>query len=280
MTAELDRSNSYVGLRYLKSGQDMLGRWVALIVCFFVAPTIVSISYVWDMATNGGILFLLAFAGVFGYCAKENGRLLYCIACESDVLRKFHNRLRPNTDFGDDAGSILANHVRNLNKIWKRSGKKHSRQDTLIEILHAKLKNEGSVVILASNVMITLGLIGTISGLISSIGGLQASSDVSGLMAGVGKAIEGMGIAFYTTLIGSMLGGITLRILHFYVDKQIDSFVFTMAEVVETRIIPSLRLSERNSDVRDITMATVAALREMNLLKGQYDEAEELSFPA
>jgi hypothetical protein len=151
--------------------------------------------------------------------------------------------------------------------IWKRSGKRHYSQENLVDILHAKLKNEGSIVVLASNVMITLGLIGTISGLISSIGGLQEVAGSSGIMSGVTRAIDGMGVAFYTTLIGSALGGITLRILYFYVDKQVDSFVFTMAETVETRIIPYLRVSERQDNVRDITMSTVNALRLMGLLE-------------
>lgn len=280
MSAELIKSldkNHYMGVRYLKKGQDMLGRWLLLLVVFFVLPTIFAFSYVAEMSRNGGFSFLVAFVAVFVYCTKANGCLLYRIACETDVLRKFHSTLLPNTEFNEHSDSILAIHVRNLHLIWKRSGKKHSRQDTLIEVLHAKLKNEGSIVILASNIMITLGLIGTISGLISSIGGLQAASGVEGLMGGVSKAIDGMGVAFYTTLIGSMLGGITLRILHFYVDKQVDSFIFTMAEMVETRIIPSLRLAERNADLRDVALATVSALRELGILKENENETTKFS---
>ena len=280
MSAELIKSldkNHYMGVRYLKSGQDMLGRWLLLLAVFFILPGIFAFSYVAEMSRNGGLGFLIAFVAVFVYCAKANGCLLYRIACETDVLRKFHGRLLPNTEFNEDSDSILAIHVHNLNLIWKRSGKKHSRQDTLIEVLHAKLKNEGSIVVLASNIMITLGLIGTISGLISSIGGLQAASGVEGLMSGVSKAIDGMGVAFYTTLIGSMLGGITLRILHFYVDKQVDSFIFTMAEMVETRIIPSLRLAERNADLRDVALATVSALRELGILKENENETTKFS---
>jgi biopolymer transport protein ExbB/TolQ len=276
----LDSSSCYIGLRYLNQGQDILNKWFMLMGAFFLAPVILSFSYVLDMARNGGFFFLMAFALVFVYCAKENFVILYRIANESNILRKYHSKLRPNTQFNEDEDSILCSHIHNLNLIWKRSGKKHSRQDTLIEILHAKLKNEGSVVILASNIMITLGLIGTVSGLITSIGGLQVGDDVNGLMDGVSKAIDGMGVAFYTTLVGSMLGGITLRILHFYVDKQIDSFVFTMAEVVEIRIIPSLRLCERKTDVREIAIATVAALRDMNILKENENESQELRISA
>jgi len=276
----LDKSNCYMGLKYLKEGHEMLGRWTLLLVGFFVFPCLLSIPYVIDMVRNGGIGFLAAFAAVFIYCVWVNGMLLYRISLETDVLRKFYTRLKPNIDFEEQSNSILAVHVRNLNLIWQRSGKKHSRQDTLIEVLHAKLKNEGSVVILASSIMITLGLLGTVSGLISSIGGLQSTSGVDGLMGGVSKAIDGMGIAFYTTLIGSMLGGITLRVLHYYVDKQVDSFVFTMAEMVETRIIPSLRLAERTADLRDIALATVSALREMNLLKENKDESAKFALSA
>jgi biopolymer transport protein ExbB/TolQ len=271
-----EKKNSYIGIRYLKSGREMVNNWVLLMVVFFLVPSLVFISYVWDMAINGGFLFLATFFLVFAYCAKENFKLIHRIACESDILKNHFRHLRPNTDFGEDNGSMLASHVNNLNLIWKRSGKKHSKQDSLVEILHAKLKNEGSVAVIASNIMITLGLIGTISGLISSIGGLNVGEDSGDLMKGVGAAIDGMGVAFYTTLIGSMFGGITLRMLHFYVDKQVDAYIFTMAEAVEVKIIPSLRMNERKTDIRDIAVATVSALRDMNILKENNYEVNEI----
>jgi hypothetical protein len=53
-----------------------------------------------------------------------------------------------------------------------------------------------------------------------------------------------------------------------------------MAEVVEIRIIPGLRLSGRRADVREIATATVSALRDMQLIKENYYEAEEFRIPA
>ena len=67
------------------------------------------------------------------------------------------------------------------------------------------------------NLLITLGLIGTVMGLTLTLTGLTSSLEALGhdqemLLAGLQKAMAGMGTAFYTTLLGAVLGGILLRV--------------------------------------------------------------------
>jgi len=69
-----------------------------------------------------------------------------------------------------------------------------------------------------SSLMVTLGLIGTILGLIISVAGLEAIMTEVGIankniFGGVKETIQGMAIAFYATLFGAVLGAVVLRML-------------------------------------------------------------------
>ena len=69
-----------------------------------------------------------------------------------------------------------------------------------------------------AGLLVTLGLIGTILGLIVSVNGLEAMMQSvgqadDGIFGGVKDAIEGMSIAFYSTLFGSILGAVVIRLL-------------------------------------------------------------------
>ena len=58
-------------------------------------------------------------------------------------------------------------------------------------------------------------------------------------------ALEGMGLAFYTTLMGAILGGVCLRLLSNLVDSNIDHVVSHIAELTEIYILPILRRAGR-----------------------------------
>jgi hypothetical protein len=69
-----------------------------------------------------------------------------------------------------------------------------------------------------AGLMVTLGLIGTILGLIVSVAGLEAIMTQVGIankniFGGVKETIQGMAIAFYATLFGAVLGAVVLRML-------------------------------------------------------------------
>ncbi len=69
-----------------------------------------------------------------------------------------------------------------------------------------------------SGLMVTLGLIGTILGLIISVAGLETVMTQVGIankniFGGIKETIQGMAIAFYATLFGAVLGAVVLRML-------------------------------------------------------------------
>jgi len=77
------------------------------------------------------------------------------------------------------------------------------------------------------NLLITLGLIGTVMGLTLTLTGLTGSLEALGedqemLLSGLRQAMAGMGTAFYTTLLGAVLGGILLRVFAQITDHGYD----------------------------------------------------------
>lgn len=87
---------------------------------------------------------------------------------------------------------------------------------TLIDIELGSYERLSHIVEVMGNILITLGLIGTVMGLTLTLTGLTSSlealgSDQALLVEGLRQAMSGMGTAFYTTLLGAVLGGVLLR---------------------------------------------------------------------
>jgi len=83
------------------------------------------------------------------------------------------------------------------------------------------------MVALIGNLLITMGLIGTVFGLTVTLSGLSGSLEALGenqeqLLRGLRHAMTGMGVAFYTTLLGSILGGIMLRVFSQITENSIE----------------------------------------------------------
>lgn len=147
--------------------------------------------------------------------------------------------------------SVFRSHIDNLYTITIR----HSeiRQDNLIEVLHSRLMARNRVVELFASILITLGLIGTIVGLIMMMGSLTTElqsgagdQDLLQRLADPEKGpLRGLGTAFYTTLLGAVFGGVVLRILTSVVDASIMRYTAHLAELTEVHVLPYLRqLSE------------------------------------
>lgn len=88
--------------------------------------------------------------------------------------------------------------------------------ETLLHVELAVYERINHTIEVIGNLLITLGLIGTVMGLTMTLSGLSSALDSLGqdqemLLIGLRHAMQGMGTAFYTTLLGAVLGGILLR---------------------------------------------------------------------
>lgn len=147
--------------------------------------------------------------------------------------------------------SVLREHVSNLFTIFRMDIL--IQQDNLISLLQMKLLSRTKIIGFCSNILVTLGLVGTIMGLIFSTSGLgsvmeSVGEDNNSLLAGMQETVNGMGTAFYTTLLGAILGGVFLRLLSNLSDSYVDLLVASVAEISEVYVLPILRRASRVKD--------------------------------
>ncbi len=76
-----------------------------------------------------------------------------------------------------------------------------------INLLRMRLTHKISIVRQVANILVFLGLIGTVIGFIIALSGIDAKSaaDASNVAGMIGRLISGMSVALYTTLLGAML---------------------------------------------------------------------------
>ena len=165
-----------------------------------------------------------------------------------------------------DAG-LFHDHVKNLLKIYQNNNNVNVSQETSLEIIGNKILRKEYIVQLGSNLMVTLGLIGTITGLIIAISGLEnvmTSLEENGnnLVFGLKQALSGMGSAFYTTLFGAILGGFFLKLLHQASNNMADEIIDEVALNTELYILPYLMKTPEQmvdnhlSDIENLMIAT------------------------
>lgn len=143
--------------------------------------------------------------------------------------------------------SGFRNHIQSLHTISLNS--QNVSQDNLIEILFSRLLAKNKVVELFASILITLGLIGTILGLIFMMGNLEVIMDslgdntegMMGMLFGDDGPLGGLGVAFYTTLMGAVLGGVVLRVLTSVIDANVTRYVAHVAELTEVYVLPYLQ---------------------------------------
>jgi flagellar motor component MotA len=148
--------------------------------------------------------------------------------------------------------SVFRTHIESLFTIFRED---HDiRQDALVELLHDRLLARNRLSELFSSILITLGLIGTIVGLIIMVGemrkalqGFDPNGDVNivGELMAEGGALAGLDTAFYTTLLGAVLGGVLLRVLTSVVESNITRYTAHIAELTEVNVLPAMRSTAR-----------------------------------
>lgn len=128
------------------------------------------------------------------------------------------------------------------------------------------------------NLLITLGLIGTVMGLTLTLTGLTTSLDALGqdqdlLLAGLRKAMGGMGTAFYTTLLGAVLGGVLLRIFALITENGIGSLNDMLMATCMVHCAPDFRKSVER-DVRFLNVEIEALGERVKSLQSAFADSK------
>ena len=114
----------------------------------------------------------------------------------------------------------------------------------LANTLQAKIYLRIKFISYIANLLILLGLIGTVIGFIIAVGGLGDSlaggQNLARVQTVLGQIVNGMGVALFTTLLGSIFGGIWLQLHYEILSTAVERLVINIIEKAESEIIPTL----------------------------------------
>ncbi len=116
-----------------------------------------------------------------------------------------------------------------------------AEKSNLIEALAERLKGAHELGWFAVDILLKLGLVGTIVGFILMLGSIAntASLDVNTMQKVLRQMSSGMGTALFTTLAG-LIGSILLGLQYLLLDKGADELLHRIIRVSEIEIKPNL----------------------------------------
>uniref|UniRef100_UPI0035649604 MotA/TolQ/ExbB proton channel family protein n=1 Tax=Pontiella sp. TaxID=2837462 RepID=UPI0035649604 len=152
---------------------------------------------------------------------------------------------------------------------------------TAIDTYHSKHNSRVRVVSIAAGLVISMGLLGTVVGLILSISGLGAMVENIGLsrttmMDALKATVSGMGTAFYTTFFGA-LGGLILRAVAVSQLNSLSELCSEAAEYADKNLTAKLESKEEalNRQLSSVIESFGNMQREVDALTGRIAESIE-----
>ncbi len=237
----------------LQLDRDPFREWL---VYFFVVTVLFAFAagrYMWSaIQTDSSYLCIVIFALflvalVVNYRSILSLRNEYVCAAVCMINLKRPQGFQAVTE-GPAAG-VFHQHIVDLSRIARHDA--NVSQDSLITLLYSRMMARAKIVDVISGVLVTLGLIGTIVGLIAMTDGLSSTlaslgedgdkGNAGNLLGGMRSTMSGLGTAFNTTLVGAVLGSVVLRILNNVYTTNVDRLVSYVAATAEVSIVPRLR---------------------------------------
>ena len=125
-------------------------------------------------------------------------------------------------------------------------------QSMLAGALRVRLMMPIQILHYVANMLILLGLIGTVVGFVIAVSGLGDSlaggENLQRVQGVLGQIVNGMGVALFTTLVGAILGGLWLQLHYQLLEKAIAGFVVDVVEHADIELIPELtRAGEKSA---------------------------------
>ncbi|MDF7798167.1 MotA/TolQ/ExbB proton channel family protein [Pontiellaceae bacterium B1224] len=152
---------------------------------------------------------------------------------------------------------------------------------TAIDTYHAKHNSRVRSVSIMAALVISMGLLGTVVGLIMSISGLSSMVENIGLsrttmMNALTATVAGMGTAFYTTFFGA-LGGLILRAVAVSQLNSLSELCSEAAEYADNHLTIKLESNEAalNEQISKVISTFENMQHEMDALTGRISESIE-----
>jgi len=135
-------------------------------------------------------------------------------------------------------------HIQNLARRLNNASEPHQfahDQSQLLEALSKRIRSPQEFGWLIADLMIKLGLLGTVIGFILMLQSVPTVSDldIATIQTMLSKMSDGMRVALFTTLCG-LIGGILAGIQYHMADRGADELIAGITEVSEVHVTPRL----------------------------------------
>ena len=153
------------------------------------------------------------------------------VQLRNDSLEIVGQTISPNTILGDHLATLL----RGKQDAGART--QDSERSTLVDLLVSRAKGSHDIGWFVVDILLKLGLIGTIVGFILMLSSVAntASLDVNTMQKVLKQMSAGMGTALFTTLAG-LTGSILLGLQYLILDKGADTLIERILRLSESRL--------------------------------------------
>jgi biopolymer transport protein ExbB/TolQ len=248
---------------------------------------------VWEFVKQDPSRITWAILGLFGLGVVTSLSLTILLTLESIKVDQLEFIAKRDGWLGiqeTDKKLCVANFFEALRNIVDNNGELNI--EALVDVEFAIYQRITHALEIIGNLLITLGLVGTVVGLTLTLTGLTGSLEALGqdqdqLLSGLRSAMSGMGTAFYTTLLGSVLGGVLLRIFSHIDEHGVESLENALTRIClvycSADFKPSLERDLRiiNAEIQGMAR-NIEALQKLltNTREAMGDFAEEIKNPA
>lgn len=222
-----------------------------------------------------------AIIGLFGVGILTSFILTILLTLETLSVDKLEVIARRSGWLGidyTDKKMCVSNYFDSLKTVVDNNGELNV--EALVEVEFSIYRRSAHALEVIGNLLITLGLVGTVVGLTLTLTGLTSSLEALGqdqeqLLRGLRGAMGGMGTAFYTTLLGSVLGGVLLRVFAHIDENGIDSLENALTRICLVHCSADFKPSTER-DIRSLNSEIDQLNNNITHLKNNIDEAKRL----
>ena len=218
------------------------------------------------------ISYLIVAFFVYGFFSSL--RIACYLQAEFKVLRTMESNQRVGKANSSDAAALFdaaLERIRRGDRIDMRN---------LVSSYGIRIKARVDNISVISGMLITIGLLGTVIGLIITVTGLghvlsASGSDYAAMKTGLNQTVSGMGTAFYTTFFGALLGGVVLKVLGAEMKKSATQLVADTLRFSELFVVP--QLSQNSSEaLADLESKIVVLGGQLQQLGGSFSSVIDL----
>jgi len=194
---------------------------------------------VWRDDTTGisvGITLVFLVAATHGSCCVLRlSRALNHLGAVQRAIASSHPVAQTTLPDG-----CVSRYIRDLHTKASLSRGRTIDQGLLLDTFEAELKHGHLFGWFVADLLLSLGLLGTVIGFIVMLGPISGidASDQSALKHALAAMSGGMAVALYTTLTG-LIGGMLLKVQGFLLDGAVDELIRRTTRLTEVHILPT-----------------------------------------